>query len=153
MDILRIFLFSCTGLKQYYSTKTSNFHFQKILFPVIVNRNPIKNLSLVSFRVGTPVMKTWAILAICNTEANKRALIVFTILAWTKCRLITKHTLSITNFHSCLFLTFPLKYYSYKKCKIYPTRKIFVSYLNANGYDTILKEHSSKFPKSPNVYF
>ena len=43
---------------------------------------------------------------------------VLIILAWTKCRLVTKHVLSITHFHSCLFLTFPLKYYVFKKFKL-----------------------------------
>ena len=43
---------------------------------------------------------------------------VLTILAWTKCRLVTKHVLSITHFHSCFFLTFPLKFYLYKKFKL-----------------------------------
>ena len=33
---------------------------------------------------------------------------VLTILAWTKCRLVTKRVLSITNFHSCFFLLFHL---------------------------------------------
>ena len=42
---------------------------------------------------------------------------VLSILAWTKCRL-TKHVLSITHFHSCIFLTFPFKYYLYKKIKL-----------------------------------
>ena len=37
---------------------------------------------------------------------------ILTILAWTKCRLVTKHLLSITHFHSCFFLTFfPFKFY------------------------------------------
>ena len=39
---------------------------------------------------------------------------VLTILAWTKCRLFTKHLLSITHFHSCFFLLFHL----YKKIKL-----------------------------------
>ena len=43
---------------------------------------------------------------------------VLTILAWTKCRLVTKHVLSITYFHSCFFLTFPFKFYLYKKFKL-----------------------------------
>ena len=40
---------------------------------------------------------------------------VLTILAWPKCRLVTKHVLSITHFPSCFFLMFPLKYYLYQK--------------------------------------
>ena len=43
---------------------------------------------------------------------------VLTILARTKCRLVTKHILSITNFPSCYFLTFPFKFYFYKKFKL-----------------------------------
>ena len=43
---------------------------------------------------------------------------VLTILAWTKFRLVTKHVLSITHFHSCFFLTFPFKFYLYKKFKL-----------------------------------
>ena len=43
---------------------------------------------------------------------------VLTILAWTKCRLVTKHVLSITHFHSCFFLTFPFKFHLYKKIKL-----------------------------------
>ena len=43
---------------------------------------------------------------------------VLTILAWTKCRLVTKYVLFSTHFHSCFFLTFPLKYYLYKKTKV-----------------------------------
>ena len=43
---------------------------------------------------------------------------VLTILAWTKCRLVTKHALSSKYFHSCFFLTFPFKFYSYKKFKL-----------------------------------
>ena len=43
---------------------------------------------------------------------------VLTILAWTKCRLVTKNILSITHFHSCFFLTFPFKFYLYKKFKL-----------------------------------
>ena len=43
---------------------------------------------------------------------------VLTILAWTKCRLVTKHVLSITYFHSCFFLTFPFKFYLYKKFRL-----------------------------------
>ena len=42
---------------------------------------------------------------------------VLIILAWTKCRLVTKHVLSITHFHSCFFLTFPFKFYLCKKFK------------------------------------
>ena len=41
---------------------------------------------------------------------------VLTILAWTKCRLVTKHVLSIT--YSCFFLTFPFKFHLYKKFKL-----------------------------------
>ena len=41
-----------------------------------------------------------------------------TILAWTICRLVTKHALSITHFHSWFFLTFTLKFYLYKKCML-----------------------------------
>ena len=36
---------------------------------------------------------------------------VLTILAWTKCRLVTKHELSIKHFHSCFFHTFSFKIY------------------------------------------
>ena len=43
---------------------------------------------------------------------------VLTILASTKCRLVTKHVLSITHFHSYFFLTFPFKFYFYKKFKL-----------------------------------
>ena len=43
---------------------------------------------------------------------------VLTILAWTKCRLVTKHLLSSTHFHSCFFLTFPVKFYLYNKFKL-----------------------------------
>ena len=43
---------------------------------------------------------------------------VLTILAWTKCRLVTKYLLSITNFHICFFLTFPFKFYLYKTFKL-----------------------------------
>ena len=43
---------------------------------------------------------------------------IWTILAWTKCRLVTKHLLSSTHFHSCFFLTFPFKFYLYKKIKL-----------------------------------
>ena len=43
---------------------------------------------------------------------------VLTILTWTKCRLVTKHVPSITLFHSCFFLTFPFKFYLYKKIKL-----------------------------------
>ena len=39
---------------------------------------------------------------------------VLTILAWIKCRLVSKHVLSSTHFHSCFFLTFPVKFYIYK---------------------------------------
>ena len=44
---------------------------------------------------------------------------VLTILAWTKYRLVTKLVLSITHFHSLFFLTFPFKFYLYKKFKLY----------------------------------
>ena len=37
---------------------------------------------------------------------------------WTKCRLVTKHVLSSTHFHSWFFLTFPLKFHLYKKLKL-----------------------------------
>ena len=43
---------------------------------------------------------------------------VFTILAWTKCTLVTNHVLSFTHFHSCFFFTFPFKSYLYKKFKL-----------------------------------
>ena len=43
---------------------------------------------------------------------------VLTILAWTKCRLVAKHILSITHFHSCFFLTFSFKFYLYKIFKL-----------------------------------
>ena len=70
-------------------------------------------------------------------------------LAWTKGRLVTKHVLSITYFHSYFFLTFPLNTFL-KKIFSSPT-KIFYTFICR--YETILKEHSSKFPKSPNVHF
>ena len=44
---------------------------------------------------------------------------VFTILAWTKCRPVTKHVLSSTYFRSCFFLIFPFKFYLYKKYEDY----------------------------------
>ena len=43
---------------------------------------------------------------------------VLTILALTKCRLVTKHVLSITHSHSCFFLTFSLTYNVYNKFKL-----------------------------------
>ena len=43
---------------------------------------------------------------------------ILTILARTKCRLVIKHVLSITHFHLCFFLTFPFKFYLYKKFKL-----------------------------------
>ena len=43
---------------------------------------------------------------------------VLTILAWTKCRLVTKHVLSITDFHLWFFLTFPFIIYLYKNIKL-----------------------------------
>ena len=43
---------------------------------------------------------------------------VLTILAWIKCRLVTKHVLSITHFHSCFFLIFPLKFYLNRKLRL-----------------------------------
>ena len=41
-----------------------------------------------------------------------------TILVWTKCRLVTKHVLSITHFHSWFFLSFPFKFHLYKKFRL-----------------------------------
>jgi hypothetical protein len=43
---------------------------------------------------------------------------ILIILAWTKCRLVIKHVLSIKYFHSCFFLFFPFKFYLYKKIKL-----------------------------------
>ena len=65
-------------------------------------------------------MGNWPLL---NVHTNIFFLLTFfrhvlTILAWTKCRLVTKHVLSITHFHSCFFLTFPFKFYLYKKFKL-----------------------------------
>ena len=42
---------------------------------------------------------------------------VLTILAWTKCGFVAKHVLSITHLNSCFFLTFPFKFYLFKKFK------------------------------------
>ena len=72
----------------------------------------VKNLFYI-WRVGN-----WPLF---NVQKNYFFLLpghVLTILAWTKCRLVTKHVLSITHFHSCFFLTFPLKFYLYKKFKL-----------------------------------
>ena len=49
-------------------------------------------------------------------------------LAWTKCRLVTKHVLSITYFHSCFFLTFPFKFYLYIKFKLFITDYMLLIY-------------------------
>ena len=43
---------------------------------------------------------------------------VLTILAWTKCRLVTKHVFSMTLFHSCFFLNFSFILYLYNKFKL-----------------------------------
>ena len=54
---------------------------------------------------------------------------VSTILAWTKCRLVTKHVLSSTHFHSCFFLTIPFKFYIYKKFKLSNTFMCMIIFL------------------------
>ena len=43
---------------------------------------------------------------------------VLTILAWTKCRLVTKHALFRKHLYSYCFLTFPLKYCLYKEIQL-----------------------------------
>ena len=48
--------------------------------------------------------------------------------AWTKCRLVAKHILSITHFHSCVFLIFPYKYYFYKKCQLSNKNNLLLIY-------------------------
>ena len=48
--------------------------------------------------------------------------------AWTECSFVTKHVLSITNFPSCFFVTFPLKYYSYKKFQKYSKNYLLLIY-------------------------
>ena len=53
---------------------------------------------------------------------------VLTILAWTKCRLVTKHAHSITHFHSCFFFTFPIKFYLYRKFKLSIKDYLFLIY-------------------------
>ena len=53
---------------------------------------------------------------------------VLTNLALTKCRLVTKHVLFITHFHSCSFLTFPFKFYLYKEFKLFIKDYLFFIY-------------------------
>ena len=43
---------------------------------------------------------------------------VLTILAWNKWTLVTRHVLSITHSHSCFVLTYPFKFYFYKKIRL-----------------------------------
>ena len=67
-------------------------------------------------------IKRW-VLALVECTKNIFFLLTFlghvlAILAWSKCRLITKHVLFSTHFHSCFFLTFPLKYYLYKRFQL-----------------------------------
>ena len=60
----------------------------------------------------------------------------------TKCRLVTKHALSITYFHSCHLLTFPFKFHLYKKFKLSIKDYLLLIYMR------FVQDNNSKFNNS-----
>ena len=69
-----------------------------------------------------------------NLKKNKKKILltffghVLTILACTKCRLVTKHVLSSTYFHSCFLLIFHLNFIYTFMCMIIFLRIIILSF-------------------------